>query len=81
MITIEVELSELDTETLDIIFNSILIEDIDKKYIIIERPLKVKISAPRISRGKAIMNSYIFWIYSILSIMKKVSENDGTSST
>jgi len=72
MIEIEIELLDVDNDVLNIILNSILVEKIDKKYISIENPFKVKIVAPRISRGKAIMNSYIFWIYSILSTIKGV---------
>ncbi len=73
MLHIEIELSGLDEKTKSIIFNSVKVEEIDRKYVRIERePFKLVIEAERLSRGRAIMNSYIFWLYTILRIVEEV---------
>ena len=57
----------------DIIYNSILVEKIDKEYGKIEKnPLKIEIKVPSITRARAIMNSYILWIYTILKSLEEV---------
>ncbi|MEM0067781.1 MAG: KEOPS complex subunit Pcc1 [Saccharolobus sp.] len=57
----------------DIIYNSILVEKIDKEYVKIEKnPLKIEIKVPSITRARAIMNSYILWIYTILKSLEEV---------
>ena len=57
----------------DIIYNSILVEKTDKEYVKIEKnPLKIEIKVPSITRARAIMNSYILWIYTILKSLEEV---------
>ncbi|MEM0015545.1 MAG: KEOPS complex subunit Pcc1 [Saccharolobus sp.] len=57
----------------DIIYNSILVEKIDKEYVKIEKnPLKIEIKVPSVTRARAIMNSYILWIYTILKSLEEV---------
>ncbi|QGA69535.1 KEOPS complex subunit Pcc1 [Sulfolobus sp. E11-6] len=60
----------------DIIYESIIIEKIDTKYVKIEKsPLQIKIDAPSITRARAIMNSYILWIYTILKSLEEVKKS------
>ncbi|MEM0092135.1 MAG: KEOPS complex subunit Pcc1 [Saccharolobus sp.] len=57
----------------DIIYNSILVEKTDKEYVKIEKnPLKIEIKVPSVTRARAIMNSYILWIYTILKSLEEV---------
>ncbi|AOL15767.1 KEOPS complex Pcc1 subunit [Sulfolobus sp. A20] len=57
----------------DIIYNSIIIEKIDTKYVKIERdPLRIIINSPTLTRTRAIMNSYILWLYTILKSLEEV---------
>lgn len=57
-----------------VILNSILEEAIDQKAILIDRENnEIIIKARSASRGRAIMNSYISWIYTIMETIKKVS--------
>lgn len=45
-------------ELQEIIYNSIIIEKIDTKYVKIRKsPLQIEIDAPSITRARAIMNS------------------------
>lgn len=72
MISISISLDNLDNKTVSLLDKSILIEKIDKNYVSIQSPLKITITAKSISRGRAIMNSYIFWIYTILRTLEEV---------
>ncbi|MCI2414603.1 MAG: hypothetical protein MPF33_05040 [Candidatus Aramenus sp.] len=73
MFHVEIEISGLDDKTKSIIFNTVKVEEMDRKYVRIEEdPFKITISAERLSRGRAIMNSYIFWLYTILRIVEEV---------
>ncbi len=57
----------------DIIYNSIIVEKIDTKYVKIEKdPLRIIINAPTLTRTRAIMNSYILWLYTILKSLEEV---------
>lgn len=57
----------------DIIYNSIIIEKIDTKYVKIERdPLRIIINSPTLTRTRAIINSYILWLYTILKSLEEV---------
>ncbi|WP_338601138.1 KEOPS complex subunit Pcc1 [Sulfolobus tengchongensis] len=59
----------------DIIYNSIIIEKIDTKYVKIRKnPIEISINAPSITRARAIMNSYILWIYTILKSLEEVEK-------
>lgn len=72
MILISISLEKANNEIISLLNKSILIENIDRKYVKIDSPLKITITAKSISRGRAIMNSYIFWIYTILRILEEV---------
>ncbi|MFP3225445.1 MAG: hypothetical protein RXQ80_00775 [Sulfolobaceae archaeon] len=75
-VKIEIELIDFDKNLSDIIFNSILPEKIDDKLVNINKDLgKFVIKANSISRGRAIMNSYISWIYSILRTIGEVKNS------
>ncbi|MDT7875650.1 hypothetical protein DDW09_03545 [Sulfolobus sp. SCGC AB-777_L09] len=75
-VKIEIELIDFDKHLSDIIFNSILPEKIDDKLVNINKDLgKFVIKANSISRGRAIMNSYISWIYSILRTIGEVKNS------
>jgi tRNA threonylcarbamoyladenosine modification (KEOPS) complex Pcc1 subunit len=75
-VKIEIELIDFDKHLSDIIFNSILPEKIDDKLVNINKDLgKFVIKANTISRGRAIMNSYISWIYSILRTIGEVKNS------
>jgi len=75
-VKIEIELIDFDKYLSDIIFNSILPEKIDDKLVNINKDLgKFVIKANSISRGRAIMNSYISWIYSILRTIGEVKNS------
>ena len=75
-VKIEIELIDFDRRLNDIIFNSILPEKIDDKLVNINKDLgKFVIKANSISRGRAIMNSYISWIYSILRTISEVKNS------
>ncbi|BBD71883.1 KEOPS complex Pcc1-like subunit [Sulfodiicoccus acidiphilus] len=62
--------------------NSILLEEVDRGLVTVD-PEKgeVSIKAPRLSRGRAIMNSYIYWLYTILTTFEELGEEDGREST
>ncbi|WP_246253047.1 hypothetical protein [Acidianus brierleyi] len=73
MITISLELKDLPKDIENIVSKSILLEKIDLNYISISSsPFKIDIKSPSITRGRAIMNSYIFWIYTILRVIEEV---------
>jgi tRNA threonylcarbamoyladenosine modification (KEOPS) complex Pcc1 subunit len=73
MITISVEIKDFPKDIENIISKSILLEKIDINYISISNsPFKIDIKSPSITRGRAIMNSYIFWIYTILRVIEEV---------
>ncbi|WP_236748921.1 hypothetical protein [Acidianus manzaensis] len=74
MISISISLDNVDNNIIPLLSKSILMEKIDKNYVTIEYPLKIKINAESISRGRAIMNSYIFWIYTILRTLEEVEK-------
>lgn len=74
MISISIALEKVSSEVISLLSRSILMEKIDKKYVSIEPPLKITITAESISRGRAIMNSYIFWIYTILRTLEEVED-------
>lgn len=72
-VEIEVLLNGLQSNLGEIIYNSIRPDVItDNNVNINKNPLDIKISADSISRGRAIMNSYLFWIYTILATLKEV---------
>lgn len=57
-----------------LIMDSIIQEDIDKKIIYINREKsEILIKAHTLSRGRAIINSYISWIYTIMETIKRVN--------
>ncbi|WP_240931139.1 hypothetical protein [Acidianus sulfidivorans] len=64
----------MDNSVMQLLNKSILMEKIDKNYVTIESPLNISIRAESISRGRAIMNSYIFWIYTILRTLEEVEK-------
>ncbi|BFI75177.1 KEOPS complex subunit Pcc1 [Sulfurisphaera ohwakuensis] len=80
MIEIKILINSTEEER-QLIFNSVLPEGIDTKYIRIDKEnSEIIIKAPTISRGRAIMNSYISWIYTILETIKRVNKDDRENS-
>ncbi|MEM0362969.1 MAG: KEOPS complex subunit Pcc1 [Sulfolobaceae archaeon] len=72
-VSLSISIYEDKNRLSDIIYNSILVEKIDKEYVKIEKnPLKIEIKVPSITRARAIMNSYILWIYTILKSLEEV---------
>ncbi|BFH73499.1 KEOPS complex subunit Pcc1 [Sulfurisphaera javensis] len=81
MIEIKI-LIDANNEEKDIIFNSILLENIDNKSVSINKEkAEIVIRANTLNKGRAIMNSYISWIYTIMETIKKVSKNDRKNSS
>ncbi|BCU70626.1 hypothetical protein [Stygiolobus caldivivus] len=80
-VQIEIKIDEVDGELKKVIFNSILIEQLDQKIVKIDRNnASLLIVANSLSRGRAIMNSYISWIYTIIETLNKVKNNDRKNS-
>ncbi|AEB96079.1 MULTISPECIES: hypothetical protein [Metallosphaera] len=71
MITINISLKGLDKEVRSLVRDALLIEDIDKHYVKLSDD-EITISCETASRCRAIMNSYIFWIYSVISTLNEV---------
>ncbi len=74
-VEIEIVLDNVPITLSNILYKSIEPEISKEKHVIIKKennPLDIKISAQSISRGRAIMNSYLFWIYTILATLKEV---------
>ncbi len=79
MIMIDISLKPFNSELRNLIKNSLIIEDIDKEFVsIVDDSILIKCDS--VSRCRAIMNSYIFWIYSVLSTLNEV-EQDGRKNS
>ncbi|BDB97668.1 MAG: KEOPS complex subunit Pcc1 [Saccharolobus sp.] len=60
----------------NIIYNSIIVEKVDIKYVKVKRePFEIEINAPSVTRARAIMNSYILWLYTILKSLEEVEKS------
>ncbi|EZQ03871.1 MULTISPECIES: hypothetical protein [Acidianus] len=77
MIKITIEMEEVDNTILIPLINGIMPEKVDSKYVRLENSKKIDILAPSVTRGRAIMNSYIFWFYTVLSISDVVKKYGG----
>ncbi|PVU76073.1 hypothetical protein DDW11_00360 [Sulfolobus sp. SCGC AB-777_G06] len=76
-VLIEIKFENIDDSLRKILFNSILLEKVDQRVVNIDKDKSlIIISANSISRGRAIMNSYISWIYTIIETLNKVKNND-----
>jgi tRNA threonylcarbamoyladenosine modification (KEOPS) complex Pcc1 subunit len=76
-VLIEIKFENIDESLRKILFNSILLEKVDQRVVNIDKDKSlIIISANSISRGRAIMNSYISWIYTIIETLNKVKNND-----
>lgn len=76
-VLIEIKFENIDDSLRKILFNSILLEKVDQRVVNINKDKSlIIISANSISRGRAIMNSYISWIYTIIETLNKVKNND-----
>jgi tRNA threonylcarbamoyladenosine modification (KEOPS) complex Pcc1 subunit len=76
-VLIEIKFENIDDSLRKILFNSILLEKVDQRVVNIDKDKSlITISANSISRGRAIMNSYISWIYTIIETLNKVKNND-----
>lgn len=76
-VLIEIKFENIDDSLRKILFNSILLEKVDQRVVNIDKDKRlITISANSISRGRAIMNSYISWIYTIIETLNKVKNND-----
>ena len=79
MIMIDISLKPFNSELRNLIKNSLIIVDIDKELVsIVDDSILIKCDS--VSRCRAIMNSYIFWIYSVLSTLNEV-EQDGRKNS
>ena len=73
MIEIKITIEGTDEEK-TLLFNSILQESIDSKVVKVNKERSEIIIRPQsLSRGRAIMNSYISWIYTIMETIKRVN--------
>lgn len=79
MLRIKILISSEDNERdkIDnIIYNSIIVEKVDIKYVKVKRePFEIEINAPSVTRARAIMNSYILWLYTILKSLEEVEKS------
>ncbi|BDC19319.1 family 52 olfactory receptor [Acidianus sp. HS-5] len=80
MISITISIDGIPDDIREIIRSAILLEKIDERYVSITDPLNIKIKAEAISRGRAIMNSYIFWLYTILRTLEEVDKSGRKNS-
>ncbi len=80
MTTINISLDGFDENIKDLLRKVLLIEDNDKPYVSISSDT-ISISCDAISRCRAIMNSYIFWIYTVLSTLNEVNKNGGKNTS
>ncbi|AAY79998.1 hypothetical protein [Sulfolobus acidocaldarius] len=72
-VLINIELKEVDQNLKDILFGSILVEKVDERVVSINEKLgTITITSNSVSRGRAVINSYISWIYTILETLNKV---------
>jgi len=69
---------------LEILYKALKPESLDKEISgdfvrmqIEEEKLTIEINHKSLSRIRALMNSYIFWIYTILSTLEKLGEIGG----
>jgi len=73
MIEIKITIEGSEEEK-TLLFNSILQESIDSNVVKVNKDKSEIIITPRsLSRGRAIMNSYISWIYTIMETIKRVN--------
>jgi len=73
MIEIKITIEGTDEER-TLLFNSILQESVDSKVVKVNKERSEIIIRPQsLSRGRAIMNSYISWIYTIMETIKRVN--------
>jgi len=80
MISITISINEIPEDIREIARKAILLEKIDEKYVKMDDPLTIRIKAETISRGRAIMNSYIFWLYTILRTLEEVDKSGRKNS-
>jgi len=73
MIEIKITIEGSEEEK-TLLFNSILQESIDSNVVKVNKDKSEIVITPRsLSRGRAIMNSYISWIYTIMETIKRVN--------
>ena len=74
-VQIKIKVDEVDENLRKVLFDSILIEKLDQKLVNLDKQNGVlTITAETLSRGRAIMNSYISWIYTIIETLNKVKD-------
>jgi len=62
--------------------NSILIEDVDREFVTLDPDKgQIRIETDSFAKGRAIMNSYIYWLYTILTTFEELGENVGRKGT
>lgn len=74
MISITISIDGIPDDISEIIHKAVILEKNDEQYVSITNPLGIKIKAETVSRGRAIMNSYIFWLYTILRTLEEVDK-------
>lgn len=72
MIRITINTEGLSSDYISLLSKALLIEDIDRKFVRISDGPVIEIDCETITRCRAVMNSYIFWIYTVLRTLEEV---------
>lgn len=73
-VLIEIRL-DMEPRLRELVYASIVLEDIDREYVtIVKDPLTIRVQAETLSRARAILNSYISWVYTVLSVVENIEE-------
>ncbi|EHP69439.1 hypothetical protein MetMK1DRAFT_00021950 [Metallosphaera yellowstonensis MK1] len=75
MIRIIISMDRIPEEVTRTLSKALIIEDIDKEFVRISEGPTIDIKCETVTRCRAIMNSYIFWIYSVLRTLEEVEHN------
>lgn len=75
---IEISLKRIDPSMAELLYKAINQEEIDKGLVelSLSNDLAIKINADTLTRSRAILNSYILWLYTILQSLEEVEKND-----
>ncbi|BBG24412.1 KEOPS complex subunit Pcc1 [Sulfuracidifex tepidarius] len=75
---IEISLRQIDPNMAELLYKAINQEEIDKGLVelSLNKGLTIRIDADTITRSRAILNSYILWLYTILQSLEEVEKND-----
>jgi tRNA threonylcarbamoyladenosine modification (KEOPS) complex Pcc1 subunit len=76
---VNVKLSNIGGKNAELLYGAIRQEEIDKDLVTLElegNSLSIKICACSYTKTRAILNSYILWLYTILQSLEEVEKND-----